>query len=145
MNQQGSFDIAFIVFWALTLVAAFYFGVGAKNVHLRRHQRTVVANKNLHIEELAGKLAESRKENVQLMERAQTSFESGRASGLIDGRNQGYEAAAVSYEAEIKELQARYDRAQHGNVIDLTDRIMNERAQEQRSRANHPSAKTGGQ
>lgn len=145
MNQQGSLDIAALVFWALTLVIAFYIGVGAKNIHLRRHHRCIHTNQKLHIQELAGKLSESRKENVQLMERAQTSFESGRASGLIDGQDRGYEAAADSYEAEIKELQARYDRAQHGNVIDLTDRIMNERAQEQRSRANHPSAKTGGQ
>lgn len=145
MNAQGLNDAITILL--VVIFAAILFGVGAsaKYTHLRRHQRTVVANKNLHIEELAGKLSESRKENVQLMERARTSFESGRASGLIDGQDRGYEAAAESYEAEIKELQARYDRAQHGNVIDLTDRIMNERAQEQRSRANHPSAKTGGQ
>lgn len=135
MNPQGVNDtitIGLIVIFAAILIGT---GATAKYVHLRRHHRCIHTNQKQHIQELAGKLSESRKENVQLMERAATSFESGRASGLIDGRNEGYEAAAESYEAEIKDLQARYDRSQHNNVIDVTDRIMAER----QSRANHPS------
>lgn len=142
MNAQGLNDtitIGLVVIFAAILIGT---GATAKYVHLRRHHRCIHTNQKQHIEELAGKLSESRKENVQLMERAAISFESGRASGLIDGRDRGYEAAAESYEAEIKELQARYDRAQFNNVVDITEKFVGE----QKSRHLHPAgSKVGGE
>ncbi|MFZ1363070.1 MAG: hypothetical protein WAS05_09115 [Candidatus Nanopelagicales bacterium] len=127
MNAQGLNDtitIGLIVIFAAILIGT---GATAKYVHLRRHHRCIHTNQKQHIQELAAKLSESRKENVQLMERAQTSFESGRASGLIDGRNEGYEAATESYEAEIAELQARYDRLHLNNIVDMTRRFTDQK------------------